>query len=515
MRRGVFTSLLLLALLATSCQSGNDGRDLTSVLDVQQDVQQDAIEDADTGLPAPKPPFASPEWITDRQGRVLILRGVNVIMGAKSYPDGLAHFSPEDARRIARDAGFDFVRLPMLWEALEPRAGEIQAAYLDAIAARVDMLWAEGIRVMLDMHQDVFARRFCCDGAPEWAIRDDGLAFEMQSQWFLNYFQPAVMRAFDNFWDFNGPNKDVQAHFVNAWAAVAARFKDHPGVIGYDIFNEPHPGSDVDVGELLGMPDPASTHVVFDQQKLTPFYQRAIDAIRVVDPDHWIFVEPRYGAPGNGMPSHLGRLLDPRTGPARIVYSPHLYSLDVEQNAAYDRVSDTCIPDFERERLVEITRQPMPVVLGEWGLALNAAQSLDFVTDVMAMADRLRAGFAYWPYDAGDWSPWNDDRTPRPALGVITRPYPRAVAGVPTAFSYDTGTRVFRLQFEDRDEVTGPTEIALVALRHYPTGWTVTTSDAVGTWTSSFDADRQILAVVTPRTGGAHTIEIHPSEVAQ
>jgi endoglycosylceramidase len=104
------------------------------------------------------------------------------------------------------------------------------------------------------MHQDVYSRYFCCDGAPEWAIRDDGLPFEQLPQWDLNYFTKAVMASFDNFWNYAGPHSDLQDHYADAWAAVAERFKDHPAVIGYDLMNEPSPGSALDAAEFSHNP---------------------------------------------------------------------------------------------------------------------------------------------------------------------------------------------------------------------------------------------------------------------
>jgi endoglycosylceramidase len=477
------------------------------------DLAVDAPDAPDAGLgdlPVDaSAPFASPEWITDPDGRVLVLRGLNVDQGAKGAkpPD----IGPADARRIARDWGFGYVRLLMTWEAVMPVEGQVDAAFLDALAARVDLLWAEGIRVMLDMHQDVWARRFCCDGAPDWAVRDDGLPFELQSQWFLNYFQPAVQRCFDHFWAADaGEHPDLQRQFVAAWAAVATRFRDHPGVVGYDLFNEPHPGSDLDLGELLGTPNPEGPHPAFDRDKLWAMYQRALDAIRAVDPDRWVFVEPRYGAPGNGLASYHPTLSDPRPGPARVAYAPHLYSLDYEQYQRYDPATDTAVADWERERAAEIARQPMPLVLGEWGFDWTFPGAAGYGQAVLDMADRLRAGWAYWSYGPGTWGLWNADGTERPAADVIVRPYARAVAGRPVSWSFDPATRIFRLEFDDVAGVTGPTEIHVPA-RHYAGGWSLVAADGAGESGRSFDADRRVLSVWTPRTGGRHVLLLSPA----
>lgn len=201
-------------------------------------------------------------FITDGQGRVLILHGVNVMSSSKSDPLRMPNITEADALRMARDWGFNFVRFLIFWDAAEPAPGDFDEHYFDRIEERLDWFHRAGIAVVLDMHQDVYAQRFCCDGAPDWAIRDDGLPFHQRDLWAMNYFEPAVQRAFDNFWNYEGPHSDLQDHYADTWAAVAARFRDHPAVIGYDLMNEPHPGSAVDVLELrsgrLGIPESRS-----------------------------------------------------------------------------------------------------------------------------------------------------------------------------------------------------------------------------------------------------------------
>ena len=440
----------------------------------------------------PPPVFADPLWVTDPRGRVLILRGVNVDLGAKSGQ--VPAVTAADARRIGHDWGFNFVRLLMTWEAVMPQAGVVDHAYLDALAGKVDLLWAEGVHVMLDMHQDVWARRFCCDGAPEWAIRDDGQPFTLQPLWFANYFQPAVKRCFDNFWAGDaGAHADLQQQFRAAWVAVATRFRDHPGVIGYDLFNEPSPGSKTDVGELLGRPNVSGPDPGFDRDELFPLYQRVLEDLRTVDADHWVFVEPRYGAPGNGLPSYHDAMHDPRPGAARVVYAPHLYSLAYERDQKYDPARETAVAAWEAARNIELIRAPMALILGEWGFDWTFPGAELYGRAVLDMADRMRAGWAYWSYAPGTWGLWNDDGTERlPAADAIVRPYPRAVPGVPTSFGFDADTHVFRLTFERRPGATGATEIYLAAARQYPSGFDVALPPG---YVQAWDAAREVLSV--------------------
>ena len=56
---------------------------------------------------------------------------------------------------------------------------------------------------------------------------------------------PALQRAFDNFWA-EPPGPDgvpLQEHYATALRAVAAAVADEPLVLGYDLMNEPWPGA--------------------------------------------------------------------------------------------------------------------------------------------------------------------------------------------------------------------------------------------------------------------------------
>jgi len=451
-----------------------------------------------------------PHLLYGRDGRALILHGVNVASSAKSDPLRLPVIDEPEVQRLARDFGFNFARYLILWDALEPQPGQINHDYLDRIGERLDWFAGAGITVMLDMHQDVYAQRFCCDGAPEWAIRDDGLPFTLQSSWFLNYFQPAVRRAFDNFWLYDqGAHRDLQDHYFEAWAAVARRFKDHPAVLGYDIMNEPHPGSMFDAAEAVGFPPlPNSKSPEFDRTRLQPFYQRAIDRLRQEDSDGWMFVEPRYGAPGNGSPSFLGVLNDPRVGDDRVALAPHLYSVKLEAGLTYDPQNDPSLEDWERRRTAEMEQQQSPLLLGEWGLDPNWGNSELFTRKVVALADRLRAGWAYWSYDPGGWSFLNPDLTERTSAGLLVRAYPQKTAGQLKVFEFDPTTHRFTMTMVNDPSLGSPTEIYLPARRFYAGGWTLTTSAASGRWRHSWDASREIVSVWFDGPAAERTITI-------
>lgn len=450
-------------------------------------------------------------FVRDADGRVLILRGLNIMSAAKGDPERLPpNLKEEDVERYARQWGFNVVRYLIFWDAVEPTPGNYDAAYFDKTEERLDWFAENDIHVILDMHQDVYAQRFCCDGAPEWAIEDDDLPFDQNEVWDLNYFAPAVMAAFDNFFDYEGEHGDLQDHFADAWAAVAGRFKDHPAVIGYDILNEPSPGSALDAADFSST-SPDSAAADFDRTVFTDFYQRMVDAIREVDDQAWILYEPRYAAPANGQASYLRKLEDPRTGEPRIVYSPHLYSIQVEFLGQYDPSNDETLDTWEGYRSTEVAAQEAPMLVGEWGLHPDWGNAELFMREVLAMSDRMMASWTYWSYDPGGWGIWDADAegnyaAERENADTLIRPYPRAVAGIPRLFSYDPDTRVFELALDPSPSATLPTEVYLPALRHYPDGWSISGCEASEGCEHTWQPDLEILQVFT--TGRTERLEL-------
>lgn len=79
-------------------------------------------------------PVEAPRFITDDQGRVLILRGINTNNRAKSAPLRSPGLTDEDLDRIGKTWGFNVARYIILWDTLEPQPGQIDAEYLERIA---------------------------------------------------------------------------------------------------------------------------------------------------------------------------------------------------------------------------------------------------------------------------------------------------------------------------------------------------------------------------------------------
>ncbi|NVB40008.1 cellulase family glycosylhydrolase [Pseudenhygromyxa sp. WMMC2535] len=451
-----------------------------------------------------------PELIVDADNRALIFHGINVHNASKYQADRLPTITQDDVARMAHDWGFNVVRLLIFWDAIEPEPGIYDDAYLAAIGERMAWFADEDIAVILDMHQDVYSEAFCCDGAPTWAIFDDGEAFEQQSLWSANYLQPAVQHAFDNFWAGDGgAHPELQEHYVLAWQHVAETFAGTPNLIGYDLMNEPFPGTAWEFGDIDAA-EPSAAVAAWGQDALTPFYARMTAGIREIDEDSWIFIEPRYGAAAAGRPAVLGHVEDPRAAGPRIVYFPHLYPIEAEVFGAWS-ASNPTLDNWESAREAEQAELGGAVMLGEFGIMPDWDFGPELLEDILTMADRATSGWTYWSYDTngrGIIDPMGEER---PAAAVLTRPYARAVAGTPLVHVYDAHTRELHLEFEHRQGVSGPTEIYIPQSRWYPEGWELVVDDPEGSWTSEWDAAREVLSLTTDPGESPHVVELRPA----
>jgi endoglycosylceramidase len=449
-----------------------------------------------TDIQTPPEP-AGPRYIREDDGRVFVFHGMNFVSAAKSASDRIVPLTTVDLDRLER-WGFNAVRYLVFWDAIEPAAGRYDDAYLARVRAEFDKLQARGIRVIIDFHQDVYSQVFCCDGAPAWAVRDDGLDFTLQEQWFMNYLEPAVMRSWDNFWAYTGgKHADLQDHYFAMLAHTAEKLGDHPAVLGFDIMNEPHPGSYFELGETLGLNEDSEASQVFDREFYTPFLQRAVNALRTVNSDAWLFFEARYGGPGAGSKSHIGPLTDPRTGEPRLFYFPHMYSLVFEATGTYEPAKDKSIENWEKHRLEEAAALGTPLGIGEFGFDHNLPGGAQFIDQLFAVIDRGVMSWTYWSYDPGGWGLYGQPTSDGTSIleNRLVRTYARRIAGRPVSSRYEPASGAFELVVAAERGVSGATEIWIPA-KYYPNGYSLEIPGiATSLYTSEWDAKRQVVSV--------------------
>jgi len=396
-------------------------------------------------------------WLTDGQGRVVLLRGGNLLLPGESQAG-----SAPNARTPQRLAehGFNGVRLALFFNRLMPRPGVIDKAYLDSIAQAVADYRAAGVYVLLDFHQDEYGPAVGVRGFPEWATFSGG--HEPKKLPFpAGYFSDAAIQtAFDNFWvnhPVPGTDKGVQDFYLQALATVAARFRDEPAVFGIDVMNEPFPGS------RCNQPDPAKAHCPeLEQQLLAPFYQRAGKAIAAVAPNIIVFVEPFMLQGALGIP-----IATPAPGAPLRGLSYHQYGTLAEIR---QRGNANALANAERTQSA--------ILNTEWGFTNDPAewnaQAKEFDDLLIPWLAWARGPFESL-IDPALPAAGNDNR--EAILRALARPYPRATAGTPQRLSFDGASGTLRYSYtvvapDGRDRATRLTEIVMPKVQ-FPSGYTV------------------------------------------
>jgi endoglycosylceramidase len=431
-------------------------------------------------------------FVIDEDGRLLVFHGINVISAAKNDPLRVGDTTREDFLHISNAWGFNAVRLLIFWDGIEPRKGKYDQDYLARVRQRLDWCEEAGLYVILDMHQDLYSIKFGGDGAPEWAIQDDSQPFERQAPWELNYIQPAVKAAINNFWRVEYGYPELQDHYIDAVLVAVDALADHPTVIGIDLYNEPTMATPYGLFR-------------FESQVLTPLFQRAIDAIRAENNNLWIFFEPSALGPNQGFRSKLGKLEDPRDGEPRLVYFPHIYTLDLDICDKYLGMP-LFINFWAHQRQIEARRFETPMMVGEFGLNENQPGALDFLYEVLAMYDKITSGWFYWSYDRGSWGLQNKNGEELRKADVLVRPYPRKIAGIQPNFHWQPEQRTFSLSYNIRT-TNGQSCVTEVYLppRAWHEGWELQNHGV--NISQSFDLSRNIL-LIEPQQPGEVSISI-------
>jgi endoglycosylceramidase len=245
-------------------------------------------------------------WITDAQGRVVILHGVDLVARSAPWDLRAAGFGDDDARLLER-AGFGAVRLGVIPAAVMPRPGVVDARYLDRVAATVRLLARHGLMTLVDLYQDQWGPRFLGSGLPGWMTFDDGLASAPRLRPPGGYVTDAgLVRAFDSFWA-NRTAADAVG-LTDRWTqiagAVARRLAHLRSLAGYDLMNAPWPGSSWRACVTGGCPG-------FQRGRLARLWRRSVAIVRAVDADAITWIEPPSLAPA------VAPLLLPATGDRR------------------------------------------------------------------------------------------------------------------------------------------------------------------------------------------------------
>jgi hypothetical protein len=374
--------------------------------------------------PAPIPGRTDPNAVhvaggvfRDGMGRQLLFRGynakVNGIFDAQ-FDDGRAPnetFPDFDEASAAKfeELGFDVLRLPINWSAIEPKPRKYSDAFFAKVDAILDMAQRHHFRVILDMHQDAYSKEIGEDGAPLWAIVPPPAKLLGGPSDDSRRLTLAVLEAGFDFFD-NAQATDgraLQDAFITAVSMMARRWSSNPAVLGFEAFNEP---------------------VVLRQEQLDTFHGRFADSLHVVDKDAPVLFEPV------GERNQTDKTLEP-TAPfahGAGVYTVHIYTgifSNVDYASDWSRLRPSML-----NAVAEAAAWGTPLFISEFGCDQTTTLGPQWIAHELDLQDEMLASSTAWAWEPGAWGIRDLDAAQtivyKPqTITVVSRPYPRAVAG--------------------------------------------------------------------------------------
>ncbi len=377
--------------------------------------------------------------LRDARGRIALLHGVNArIEGVfdVTFDDGripveeVPPLTAEDCRRM-RALGFDHLRLPINWSGVEPARGAYDQAYLARVDAAITCAADAGLLVVVDLHQDAYSKEIGEDGAPLWAIvpPPDMLLQGPLTDLGQRRTSSQVTRAFDSFFAAGDP-AGLQADFNAMLGHVAARWADHPAVIGFELFNEPT------VGFAL----------------VDAFHFAAAAAVRAAAPDKLVFFEPSAirnftdGVPTASAPFPVDGA----------VYAPHVYTFVFRPDpTALEQLTPEDLEPSVMGARAEAEAWGTPLWIGEYGVGPTTPNADLWMAVQNELHDRYLASNAFWLWKESsqgswgvyDWDAGTSTWTERPqVVSWISRVRVARIAGRVVEHRWDRTTRAARLE---------------------------------------------------------------------
>ncbi len=404
-------------------------------------------------------------------------------------------------RKVSQN-GWNIIRLGIPWAAIEPNPNEYNEEYISKVITFMDLCEKYGVHIFIDMHQDLFGGSVdqWGDGAPEWAcLRGKKKKRKSKLVWATGYFwDKGVHNCFDNFWaDAKVNGVGLQTYFINMWCHLAEKVKDHPALLGFDLFNEPYPGSDGGkifrklilnlsktvitdkrckktwlIKQLLTgnshrvlepFEDPDLFRKVtkagnelqrkFDEEIYSGFINRLSKAIRNVTDNGIIIVESCYYT-NLGIPFCMPPVNYDGEREEQLCYSPHGYDLTVD-TPTYDYASNSRVWSIFEEKKRTQDKWNTPILVGEWGGYCEGDRWLEHLKYLLSKFDENQWSQAYYAYSLGGFVYGGLDKVER----ILKRPVPQAVCGTIGSYRHDREKNEFTLEYTQEREFDVPTVI--------------------------------------------------------
>lgn len=435
--------------------------------------------------------FVKNKNFVDEYGRERIFNGFNsVYKGIKSDEDGIIRYKSvlnEENITALKNRGVNIIRLGLTWAAIEPKMEEYNIPYLEGYKKIVKLCEKNSIYCLVDFHQDLYSPfgRIPGDGAPLWACTKKCKSAKPLILWAEGYFlDRSVQTSFDDLWN----NKEkfgrgLTDRYCDMLTFVTEYLNDCSNIIGYDVLNEPFPGSkgmnifltlvrkgiktialdsrvdrkklidDIkhqDVMKLLEVINNKNVyHSIidsvnesmrkFDIEEYNTFLIKAAKAIRKIDKNGIIFAENNIFS-NIGIPCSVPRIkYEDGTVENNMAFAPHGYDITVDSpltNKASPERVDFIFDEHKRTQ----QRLDCPVVVGEWGGMVPGDKEYPALEHLIDKFDKNKWSQTYWQYFK---SLENEV-----IMDIISRPLPQAVAGHINYYTFDRKLNEFTLSYE-------------------------------------------------------------------
>lgn len=258
--------------------------------------------------------------------------GTNYIYPAESYYKKYA------------EQGLKLVRLPFLWERIQPQLDtELDAAQLALLTQSLDFAQKHGVKVVLDMHN------------------------------YYRYYREPI-----------GSESVPIKSFSNAWKRIALKIGDHPALSGYGLMNEPN------------------TKGLWPAAALA-----AAKEIRKVDRTNWIYVAgDRFSSAWHWPQSNTQLIADPwmRDPENKLIFEAHMY-LDRDTSGMYVDKTETFAPDLgiiRAKPFVDWLRtNNLRGFIGEMGVPNYAPDAIVAMDNLLGYLRKNCVPLTYWA--GGPW----------------------------------------------------------------------------------------------------------------
>lgn len=279
------------------------------------------------------------------------LIGVNLsgaTFGTKNIPGkhGTNYIYPsEDYYKRYSDIGIKLIRLPFRWERIQHEIGsDLSPKELALLIRSLDLANKYGMKVILDMHN------------------------------YYRYYGDLIA------------SPQVPIHeFANTWSRLASETKEHPGLFGYGLMNEPH-----------------DTNGKWPEAALA-----AARAIRNVDKKNWILVAGEHWSSAQRWPTVNPRLIsDPfmRDPQNRLIYEAHLY-FDSDSSGTYKKNTETFDPMIGIRRIEPFVRwlkeNSLKGLIGEYGVPDWSESAMTAMDNMLSYLSQNCIPSTYWA--GGPW----------------------------------------------------------------------------------------------------------------